>query len=52
MKNLKWGVWIIARLGGWKGYASEKRPGPQTIHRGLSEFYKRAEFYWAEKAYG
>ena len=27
--------WIVARLGGWKGYASEAKPGPITMHYGL-----------------
>jgi len=35
MDSLNWGTWIIARLGGWKGYASEAKPGPITFLRGL-----------------
>jgi len=36
--SLAWAAWIIARLGGWKGYASERKPGPITFHRGLQIF--------------
>jgi len=36
--SLAWACWIIARLGGWKGYASERKPGPITMLNGLKEF--------------
>ena len=36
--SLAWAAWIIARLGGWKGYASERKPGPITMLRGLQDF--------------
>ena len=28
-------VWVVARLGGWKGYASEAKPGLITLLLGL-----------------
>lgn len=36
---LKWATWIIARLGGWKGYTSQRRPGPIVLQKGLAKFY-------------
>jgi len=40
IENLAWASWIIARLGGWKGYVkSEGFAGPITIGRGLKMFY-------------
>lgn len=34
-QSLAWAAWIVARLGGWTGYASERRPGPITMLHGL-----------------
>ncbi len=37
-KSLKRAVWIIARLGGWKGYQSERPPGITTLWIGMQKF--------------
>ena len=36
--SLGWAGWIVARLGGWKGYRSQRRAGPIVYHRGLTRF--------------
>jgi hypothetical protein len=36
--DLKRYIWVIARLGGWKGYQSERRPGITTFWIGLKKF--------------
>jgi hypothetical protein len=41
--TLKWATWIIARLGGWKGYQSQRKPGPIVLHQGLIKFYQLFE---------
>lgn len=38
-KSLAWAAWVIARLGGWKGYVNNRPPGPITMKRGLHDFY-------------
>lgn len=37
-RSLAWAAWIIAKLGGWDGYASSKPPGPITFRHGLEHF--------------
>ena len=34
-----WVLWIMARLGGWKGYSSQRKAGMTTIIAGLGAFY-------------
>ena len=34
-ERLKWATWIVARLGGWKGYESQGPPGVILLLRGL-----------------
>lgn len=41
-EQLSYATWVIARMGGWKGYG-HKPPGPKTIARGLTDFLKFAE---------
>jgi len=36
--SLSWASWIIARIGGWKGYNSQIPPGHITYKRGMSDF--------------
>src|SRR6266478_6602889 len=47
-KTLAWAAWVIAKLGGWTGYASHKPPGPITFHNGLARFQAFASG-WALK---
>lgn len=47
--SLAWAAWIIGRLGGWKGYASEHKPGPVTMHEGLVKFKLFADGWHAAR---
>ena len=41
--TLAWATWLIARLGGWSGYASQRPPGIVILLRGLKHFDIRFE---------
>jgi Transposase DDE domain len=36
--SLAWATWIVARLGGWSGYRSQRPPGMPTLVHGLRQF--------------
>ncbi|MEM6344797.1 MAG: IS4 family transposase [Bacteroidota bacterium] len=36
--QLAFASWVIARLGGWKGYQAQRPPGPIRMKRGLEQF--------------
>lgn len=36
--SLAWATWLIARLGGWSGYRSQRPPGMATLVHGLRQF--------------
>ena len=36
--SLPWATWLIARLGGWSGYSSQRPPGMPTLVQGLRQF--------------
>jgi hypothetical protein len=44
-KDLKRYVWVLARLGGWKGYESKRIPGITTLWIGL-KYFKASKEGW------
>jgi len=36
--SLAWAAWVIAKLGGWSGFQSQRPPGIITMKRGLEKF--------------
>ena len=49
--SLPWAAWIIARLGGWKGYRSERPPGPITMKNGMARFANIAQGWLLAKGF-
>ena len=45
-KSLASASWVIARLGGWSGYKSQRPPGPITMINGLTRFYQTLEGFF------
>lgn len=43
--SLSWASWIIARMGGWKGYNTQAKAGPLTFFRGYYQFIKMFELF-------
>jgi len=50
--KLPWAFWILARIGGWKGYGSQRKPGAATLIHGLSKFYVLYQGFAMEKDVG
>jgi len=44
-KKMAWGAWIIARMGGWSGYQSDRPPGVITMKNGLKKFNQYYQGY-------
>lgn len=44
-KDLKRYAWVIARMGGWKGYEWKRHPGITTLWHGL-KYFKSAIQGW------
>ncbi len=51
-QSLAWAAWIVARLGGWTGYASERKPGPITMLHGLQALHQIRKGWELARAIG
>lgn len=49
--SLAYAAWIIARLGEWDGYESQRPPGPMRMQRGLRRFYKMHDHFLLFRKY-
>jgi len=47
--KLAWASWIIARIGGWKGYNSQRPPGTIIFKRGLDRFNQKLDGFLLAK---
>jgi hypothetical protein len=47
--SLAWAAWIIGRIGGWKGYASEAKPGIKSMRDGLVGFHRMYDGFMLAK---
>jgi hypothetical protein len=50
--KLNHAVWVISRIGGWKGYASQQKPGMTTMFKGLNKFYNIFDGWTLQKDVG
>lgn len=51
-QKLNHATWIIARLGGWKGYKSQHPPGMTILFNGLKKFYDLFDGWSLQKDVG
>jgi hypothetical protein len=49
--SLAYAAWIVARLGEWDGYESQRPPGPIRMQRGLIRFYERHNHFLLFRKY-
>jgi hypothetical protein len=50
--KLNYAVWVLSRIGGWKGYASQRKPGMTTMFNGLKKFYNIYQGWVIQKDVG
>ena len=49
--SLAYAAWIVARLGEWDGYQSQRPPGPMRMQRGLTRFYEMHQSFLVFRKY-
>jgi len=50
--KLNHAAWTLSRMGGWKGYASQRKPGMTTMFQGLKKFYDTYQGWCLQKDVG